>query len=202
MPEMTSILITGARGRIGSALAAYWRDRHRLVLLDRAEGDLTAYDRTWTARFAGVETVIHLAADPSPASGFESAGAGNLTATLNVLRAAHEHGVARLIYASSVWADFGPWQLAERMTWYAASKIAGEALARAWADQYRRPVVCLRFGGFGVDVPADAPVAGMSHLDQAALAFHADAALAWNGPGCVTRYAVGKFGRPDGDGAR
>ncbi|MDB5557591.1 MAG: putative oxidoreductase protein [Enterovirga sp.] len=184
------ILITGALGRIGSSLAAHWRDRE-CRLLDRPDGDLTGYDVGWTERFAGVGTVVHLAADPDPASPFESAAAGNIAATLNVLRASAEHGVARFIYASSVWADYERWRLAPTMTWYAASKISGEALVQAWADQLRRPAICLRFGFFDPAVARAHPNAETHRLTERALAFHLDEALAWSEPSCSVRYAIG-----------
>ncbi len=186
------ILITGARGRIGSALLRHWRDRD-CVALDREEGDLTSYEESWAKRFEGAGTVVHLAADPDPSSPFASAASGNLQATLNVIRACSEHGVARLIYASSVWADYAAWQLAPKMTWYAASKIAGEALVRAWSDQLGRPAVCLRFGYFDPAASGVLPEAETHRLDEAALGFHLDQALAWSEPCCSVRYAMGKL---------
>ncbi|MBM0207198.1 SDR family oxidoreductase [Micromonospora sp. STR1s_5] len=186
------ILITGARGRIGNALARHWRDRAP-VLMDREDGDLTRYDPAWAGRFAGIGTVVHLAADPDPASRFESAAAANIEATLNVLRACLEHDVERLIYASSVWADYETWRLAPETTWYAASKMAGEALVRAWADQSGRPAVCLRFGYFDAEATDVPPEAETHRLNEAALAFHLDQALAWPGPGCSIRYAMGRL---------
>ncbi len=186
------ILITGAKGRIGRALLHHWRDRD-CVALDREEGDLTLYDPGWARRFAGVRTVVHLAADPDPSSPFESAAATNIESTLNVLRACSEGGVQRLVYASSVWAEYEAWQLAPRMTWYAASKIAGEALVKAWADQHRRPAVCLRFGYFDPEATSVPPQAETHRLDKVALGFHLDAALAWSEPRCSVRYAMGKL---------
>ncbi len=186
------ILITGARGRIGSALARHWHDRAP-VLMDREDGDLTRYMSVWADRFAGIRTVVHLAADPDPASPFESAAAANIEATLNVLRACLEHDVEQVIYASSVWADYQTWRLAPKTTWYAASKMAGEALVRAWADQADRPAVCLRFGYFDPEALDVSPAAETHRLSEAALAFHLDQALAWPGPGCSVRYAMGKL---------
>lgn len=198
MTDQGAILITGARGRIGACLARHWRDGHDLVLLDREDGDLAVPDPAWTDRFAGVGTVVHLAGDPDPRAGFESAGAGNVLATLNVLRACAAHGVRRVVYASSVWADWAPWQLAERMTWYAASKIAGEALVAAWAHETPdRAAVCLRFGWFDPTAPTGTPVQEARRLDAGTLAMHADAALARDAPGCVVRYAVGRLAGPD-----
>jgi nucleoside-diphosphate-sugar epimerase len=84
--------------------------------------------------------------------------------------------------------------LSDRMTWYAASKLAGEALVRTWADQTGNPAVCLRPGYFD-------PVAGRAddfnealRVDVPSLCRHFDEALVWPGPGCAVRYAVGKLG--------
>jgi nucleoside-diphosphate-sugar epimerase len=141
-----------------------------------------------------VDTVLHLAAYPNPDPAFESAAANNVAATINVLRACMGHGVARVIYASSVWADYEKWRLSERMTWYAASKQCGEALIRAWAEQAGRPAVCLRIGGFDPLIPTAGASFESLRVDPAALAFHFDEALAWNEPRCTIRYATGKLG--------
>ena len=186
------ILITGARGRIGRALSRHWKGRE-CVLLDREEGDLTVFHPTWADRFTGVTTVVHLAADPDPGSPFESAGAANIVATLNVLRACLESDVQRVVFASSVWADYEAWGLAPRMTWYAASKVAGEALVTAWADQVGRPAVCLRFGYFDPEAQSTSPEAETHRLNEEALRFHADEALTWSEPRCIVRYAMGKL---------
>jgi nucleoside-diphosphate-sugar epimerase len=145
------------------------------------------------SRFAGIATVVHLAADPDPAAPFDSAAHGNLVSTLNVLRACSEAGIGRLVYASSVWADYAKWRLADEMTWYAASKIAGEALVEAWAIQERRPAICLRIGGFDPSVPDFGPPAETLRVDEAALVHHFDEALAWSEPRCAVRYALGRL---------
>jgi nucleoside-diphosphate-sugar epimerase len=178
---------------VGRAITEHWSDRD-LVLLDREEGDLTKPAAEWENRFAGVDTVVHLAADPDPESGFESAAASNLAATINVLRACVGYGVRRVVYASSVWADYEKWRLSDRMTWYAASKQCGEALIRAWAEQAGRPAVCLRIGGFDPSIAAGDASFETLRVDAAALGFHFDEALAWNEPRCTTRYATGRLG--------
>ena len=187
---MGAILITGAKGRIGRALAAHWRSRD-CILLDREDGDLTVSDAAWTERFAGAETVVHLAADPDSTGGYETAAADSISATLNVLRACREHRVQRVIYASSVWAEYEKWGLARTMRWYSASKIAGEALVHAWADETERPAVCLRFGYFDPGTPYNS-AEEWRRLSEAGLVMHADDALRWTGPGCSVRYAVGR----------
>jgi uronate dehydrogenase len=191
--QLGTILITGAAGRVGRAITEHWSDRD-LVLLDREEGDLARRATAWEDRFEGVDTVVHLAADPDPESAFESAAASNLAATINVLRACLGYGVTRVVYASSVWADYEKWRLSDRMTWYAASKQCGEALVHAWAAQASRPAVCLRIGGFDPSIPSALASFETLRVDAAALAFHFDEALAWNEPRCTIRYATGRLG--------
>jgi uronate dehydrogenase len=186
------VLITGANGRIGRTLVTAWASRS-IVALDREDGDLVQYDSRWVSRFGGIATVVHLAADPDPAAPFESAAHANILSTLNVLRACSAAGVARLVYASSVWADYAKWRLADEMTWYAASKIAGEALVEAWAVQERRPAICLRIGGFDPSVPDFGPPVETLRVDEAALVHHVEEALAWCEPRCAVRYALGRL---------
>ncbi|MGH6804993.1 MAG: NAD-dependent epimerase/dehydratase family protein [Methyloceanibacter sp.] len=83
-----------------------------------------------------------------PRSAFET----NIRGTFNVLEASVANKVGRLVYSSSasVYGD----AMEEPMTedhplnganFYGATKIAGEAMARAYAHRYQLPVVGLRF---------------------------------------------------------
>jgi uronate dehydrogenase len=192
-----TILITGAAGRMGRALLQHWQGR-AVVGLDRVGADLIADllqgPDACASAFAGVETVVHLAADPDPGSSFERGGYGNTLVTLTVVGACLRADVRRLIVASSVWADAPTWGLSDRMTWYAASKLAGEALVRAWADQTGNPAVCLRPGYFDPEASRADDFNEALRVDVPSLCRHFDEALAWAGPGCAIRYAVGKLG--------
>jgi len=79
-PVRRKVLITGARGNIGSSFAEHTHDRYDLRLMayelnDAAkelerfgeviEGDVTDLDSMHRA-CEGIDTVIHLAANPSP----------------------------------------------------------------------------------------------------------------------------------------
>ena len=158
------ILITGAAGRIGQRLAAHWKNKHELVLADKKDQpqdltetlfsvDLSDFDAIQPL-FSGVNTVIHLGADPSPKAHWESLLPNNLIATRNVFEAAASAGCRRVIFASSVHTVVGypaDVQVTTSMpvapaTQYGAAKAFGEAMGRYYADQRDLSVLCLRIG--------------------------------------------------------
>ena len=147
------VLLTGAAGRIGSAFRQATGDRYRFRLADlQTEGlaetpgegheiiQLDVSDAPdCAAACAGVDTVIHLAADPSPEAEWEaSLLPNNICGTLNVFRAASEAGCRRVVFASSVHAILAQApgttiadDAAPRPTnLYGASKVFGEASRR------------------------------------------------------------------------
>jgi len=159
-----NVLITGAAGRIGSSLTRDLTDRYDLILSDvRAPDDprghpFVAADiadlDALRALCAGVDTVVHLAADPSMEATWESLLPRNLVGLYNVFQAAHEAGCRRVIFASSINAVFGyPKDVQVRtdmpvrpLNLYGASKAWGEAVACFYADQRGLSAICLRFG--------------------------------------------------------
>ena len=111
-----TVLITGAAGNIGTKLRAHFSSLGcTLRLLDsNAHGDaaiqaadLAEWDDAWVEQFAGVDTVIHLAGNPSPRTSWESAQRLNIDLTANVFEAAAAHGVQRVVFASSNWVMAG-----------------------------------------------------------------------------------------------
>ncbi len=158
------LLITGAAGRIGQFLTHNLGDRYTLVLSDTHPPDESFHHRFVAANIddfdalrslcAGVDTVVHLAADPSPEAAWESVLPNNVVGTYNVFEAARQSGCRRVIYASSVNAVSGypsdvqvhTDMLVRPPNLYGASKAWGEALARYYADQHNLSAICLRFG--------------------------------------------------------
>jgi NAD+ dependent glucose-6-phosphate dehydrogenase len=151
------ILLTGAAGRIGTAfrlahgndyrfrladletnaLAGTPGDGHEVLPLDVA--DAAACD----VACAGIDTVIHLAADPRPDAPWDSLLANNVQGTVNILEAALAAGCRRVIYASSAHAvgayppeltlpDDAPPRPGNL---YGASKVFGEGALSAFATR-------------------------------------------------------------------
>lgn len=160
---MRRILITGAAGNLGSKLVTHWRDSEalKLVLLDRVggpgivAGDISRFDPEWAGRFDGVDLVIHLAGQISPASSWEQVQPANIVGTANVLRAARAAKVPRVVFASTnqvmggyrfrtdrIASDSSPLPLNP----YAISKLMGEEMGRAFADETGADFIAFRIG--------------------------------------------------------
>jgi uronate dehydrogenase len=173
------VLITGSGGLVGSILYEGLRDEHQVRGIDvrRADRvdtrvDMRRLDRVVDA-FAGVDTVIDLAANADSASSWPDVHANNLPVTINTLEAAARTGVRRVIFGSSNHVN----GLAERDEPYASilagrrdgldpqavsrvrvddpvrpdgpygyGKVLGEAAGRHFAEEYGISVLCLRLG--------------------------------------------------------
>jgi len=160
----TRVLLTGTSGRIGSFLTHHLAERYDFVLTDvRSPSDthgfpFVAADITdleaMRSLCQGVDTVIHLAADPSMEAPWESLLPRNIVGVQHIFQAAHEAGCRRVIFASSVNAVAGyPKDVQVRtdmpvrpLNLYGASKAWGEAVACFYADQRGLSAICLRFG--------------------------------------------------------
>lgn len=115
--------------------------------------------------FRGVDCVFHQAAIPSVPRSVEDPRAtheANDTGTLNVLLAARESRVKKVVYASSssVYGESPTLPKREDMvpdprSPYAVSKLAGEYYCRVFHGVYGLPTVCLRY--FNVYGPRQDP---------------------------------------------
>jgi len=116
------VLVTGAAGFIGSHVAQSLLEAgHSVRTIDNfstgnrrnlasirgevelVEGDIRSYERTHTAT-QGIDIVIHLAALPSVPRSVQdplTTNDVNVTGTLNVVLAARDAGVRRVVFASS-----------------------------------------------------------------------------------------------------
>ena len=164
------VLVTGASGNIGTHFAEHADRKYSLRLMvkdldekaDRIRprgelvtGDLSDLD-TLKKHCEGVDTVLHLAANPSPSATWASVRDDNITGTYNTFVAAKSAGVRRIIYASSIHAVSGYAEDVQVKTsepvnpgdLYGVSKCFGEALGRYLAEQEGVSVICLRIGAF------------------------------------------------------
>ena len=159
------VLITGATGNIGSKLRSYLEARgcYDLTLLclnpgndtDVVTADLSAFDEDWSGLFAGIDTVLHVAADPSPFASWGSIQRLNLDLLFNVMAAAQKHGVRRIVFASSNFVVAGYRVTKDALTAdieprpinaYGASKLAGERLGKMFAERFGLSFIALRIG--------------------------------------------------------
>jgi len=179
----SSYLVTGGAGFIGSHLVQALIERGvRVRVLDdfstgrrenladvveRVElivGDVSDPDVARQA-VAGCEYVLHLAAVASVQASLEDPQRVhriNAGGTLNVLDAARQNGVRRVVLASTtaLYGDHTALPLREELpprplSPYAASKAAGEAYCSAFHASYGLPTVALRF--FNVYGPRQDP---------------------------------------------
>jgi uronate dehydrogenase len=165
--EPRRVLITGARGHIGSVLRPALRAGvEELRLSDLSDpddllapetsvpADLTDFDAVLRA-VEGADAVIHLGAVSNEAP-FEQIAGPNLHGTFHVFEACRRFGVKRVVYASSNHAT-GMYPVGVPLDssypprpdgLYGASKVFGEALGRMFVDRFGLSVVCLRIGSF------------------------------------------------------
>ena len=132
--------------------------------VDLIRGDIRDASVVETA-MRGVTVVLHLAALGSVARSVAdplTTNAVNVDGTLNVLRAARDAGVRRLVFSSSssVYGDNPTLPKHEDLSPapispYAVSKLAGEAYVRVFARLYNIETVCLRY--FNVFGPRQRP---------------------------------------------
>jgi len=106
------VLVTGSTGNLGEkAVSALRAAEIAVTRIGRntsgqpevIAADLETWDLEWARHFAGVDTVLHLAADPKPVATWDSVTRLNVDLARNVLRAAEEARVRRFVFASSNW---------------------------------------------------------------------------------------------------
>jgi UDP-glucose 4-epimerase len=166
-------LVTGGGGFIGSHLAAHLAELgHDVCILDNfatgrrsnmlalpddvelVEGDIQSYERAHNA-VMGCDVVFHQAALPSVPRSVQdplTSNATNVTGTLNVLLAARDAGVRRVIFASSSSIYGASEEMPKRedmlalpISPYAAAKLACEGYCRSFGEVYGLETVALRY---------------------------------------------------------
>lgn len=165
------VLVTGGCGFVGTNLLREEALAEKSTVLDNlsrpsptgrnglgchvVRGDIRFAEQI-EAGLYGASSVVHLAAYgsviesvTSPSENFDV----NVRGTLNLLRAAVDSGVTRLIFASTGGALIGDAEppvsemsVPRPISPYGASKLCGEAYCHAFAKSYDIETICLRFG--------------------------------------------------------
>lgn len=180
------VLVTGAAGNIGSYFAEHSSKLYDLRLMvhdkDKDDDKLKKFGQVVTGDICnlermkevcqGIDTVVHLAGDPSPSATWDSLRDANITGTYHTFVAAKACNCRRVIYASSIHAVSGyPSDVQVKTSepvnpgdLYGVSKCFGEALARYMAEKEGLSAICLRIGAFQ-PLEAAKKADGMSMLD-------------------------------------
>jgi nucleoside-diphosphate-sugar epimerase len=180
---MSLYLVTGGAGFIGSNIVeelvkrgekvrvldnfatgkrenlSAWMDRIELV-----EGDIRSFHLLREA-VEGVDFILHQAALPSVPRSVKdplTSNEVNVSGTLNILEAAKDEGVERVVYASSssIYGDLETLPKTEDMlpkplSPYAVSKLAGEKYCQVFTRLYGLKTIALRY--FNVFGPRQDP---------------------------------------------
>ncbi|MFH1583385.1 MAG: NAD-dependent epimerase/dehydratase family protein [Candidatus Falkowbacteria bacterium] len=167
---MSKCLVTGGAGFIGSNLVdELINQRHEVVVIDNLatgkkenlnakakfiEADIRDLEKI-KPLFSSIDYIFHLAAFPRVQPSIEDPATANdinLNGTLNVLIAARDAKVKKVIYSasSSAYGDQEKMPLTEDMPAHALSpyglqKYVGELYCRLFSDIYGLPTVSLRY---------------------------------------------------------
>lgn len=177
--EKQKVLITGASGLIGGITLRTLGGKYEFSALNRSsvsgvpclQADIADLDAIQPA-FEGMDMVLHLSAYTHDVNGWEGTMSVNIAGTYNVFESARQHGVKRIVFASTgstmlgyefdfpygalAEGDYGKvpkvWPLVDYTmpvrpdSLYGVSKVFGEALGRHYSDYYGISVLCIRLG--------------------------------------------------------
>jgi UDP-glucose 4-epimerase len=193
MSKTETVLVTGGAGFIGSHLVeTLLEEGYRVRVIDNlatghrenlahlegryewVDGDLASFEACKAAT-AGADYVFHQGAIPSVPRSIKEPIESHLsgpTATLNVLEAARQAGVRRVMFAASSAAYGNTEELPRRedmlptpLSPYAAGKLAGEHYVRVYAQSMGLDGVSLRyFNIFGPRQDPSSPYSGVISL--------------------------------------
>jgi NAD+ dependent glucose-6-phosphate dehydrogenase len=175
MDEDQTVLLTGAKGRVGRAILDGLTDEYDWRLLFHNPppeepdhpylvGDVVD-EELMAEACEDVSVVIHLAGDPRPEAPWDSVLENNIHGTKVIMQAAVEAGVEKFVFASSNHtvghyeterkpdlyraADefrLDGTELPRPGNFYGVSKAAGETLGRFYHDEHGLSVCCVRIG--------------------------------------------------------
>lgn len=166
---MKNVLLTGATGRIGQSFFEHARNRYHFRLAARrieAMGDVGEHEAVrldvsdpgaCRAACQGMDTVVHLAANPSPRAPFyDDLLENNIKGAYNIFRAAKDQGCQRVVYASSIQTICGypldvqafPDKAVRPLNMYGACKAFGEATAYYFSAAEGLSCLVVRIGNY------------------------------------------------------
>lgn len=163
---MSTLLITGAAGIVGTALRPLLRQHYSLRLVDRKpvddleEGETSLVGDLTDAQFVrdaveGVDAIVHLACAHGTDIRFQNTVEPNYHATLYLLEAAERFGVKRFVFASSHHvlgqhradsAEFFDEHPVAPDSYYAMSKVFGEAACATFSLRSQLATFVVRIG--------------------------------------------------------
>lgn len=184
----TRVLVTGGAGFVGSGVVARLREEGASVVvlddlftgsaknlnalegIEVVEGTVTDFELVREV-MAGAVAVVHQAArniivsTRDPHEDFQV----NIGGTLNVLLAAREHAVERVVYASSAsvygnarYLPINEDDSANMLSPYAVSKYSGENYCKAFYETYGLSTAAVRYSNvFGPGQRAENPYSGV-----------------------------------------
>lgn len=196
---MKQVLVTGASGLIGTDLIEAIKTIHQVRTLSRrfipnycgVQADINDKSALDSA-MSGIHTVVHLAAVLPDSDDDQLLMSVNVAGTYNLFEAARNHGVQRVVLASSGAISGGYMQDPEikqivagkqdkdgnngtmiseldspRPTgMYAVTKLWGEALGRYHSETYGISVICLRLGRVILDDTPEDELRESIHLSR------------------------------------
>jgi hypothetical protein len=165
MATARRIVVTGAAGNLGGKVLQHLREQPDCdplgidLAADASAGivaaDLRQPASAWAHHLAGLDTLVHFAADRSPAAPWSSLVPLNLDMMMRVLAAAADAGARRIVFASSNYAVAGhrfshapltaqtePWPI----NGYGATKLMGERFGAHLHERTGVSFIALRIG--------------------------------------------------------
>ncbi|PSL15361.1 NAD-dependent epimerase/dehydratase family protein [Shimia abyssi] len=158
------VLITGAGGHLGRKLFDFLSDQEEFSVTGL---DLRTVDHPdihqadfgsapdWARHFKGVDVIVHLAGDREPTASWASSVRNNMDATLTLYHHAAQHGVSRVVLASSNWLHGDKRFTTDRLNSetspgpvnaYGMSKLFCERTGKYFAETQGLSVICMRIG--------------------------------------------------------
>ena len=187
---MRRVLLTGATGRIGGSFFEEIREKYWFRLASRSVAKMTDVEphETFPLDVADldacqeacrdIDTVLHLAANPSPQAGFyEALLDQNLKGAYNIFQATLDQGCRRVVYASSIQLNEGyplDTQVSEDMptkavNMYGVCKAFAESAAHYYSKVHGLSCLCVRVGNYaGNSDSMEADARRLERVDQRA----------------------------------